>query len=70
MFTKSAKNRKMVAALLSSDGKLVEQTATNPKRQGDARFGMLYSSIGLYQTLKNPSHFGRQIKNEKAAGLL
>jgi len=42
---------------------------TNPKKQGDARYGMLYSSIGLYQTLRSPNQFGRPIKNENAAGL-
>jgi hypothetical protein len=31
---------------------------------------MLYSSIGLYQTLRNPAHFARPIKNEESAGLI
>lgn len=69
LFAKASKNRKMIVALMDKDGKLIEQTVTNPKKQGDARFGMLYSSIGLYQTLRSPNQFGRPIKNEKAAGL-
>lgn len=69
VFKKASKNKKMIVALMSSDGKLVEQTMTNPKKQGDARYGMLYSSIGLYQTLRSPHHFGRPVKTERAAGL-
>lgn len=69
LFKKASKNKKMIVALMGSDGKLIQQTVTNPKKQGDARYGMLYSSIGLYQTLRSPNHFGRPIKNEKAAGL-
>lgn len=33
---------------MDKDAKLIDKTMTNPKKEGDARFMMLYGTIGLY----------------------
>lgn len=67
-FQKVAKNKKMIAALMDKSGKLIEKTITNPKKEGDAKYSMLYGSIGLYQ-MQHLKKFTHPIKNEESAGL-
>jgi len=68
LFAKASQNKKLIVALMDSNAKLVEKTVTNPSKQGDARFTMLYGSIGLYQT-QHQKQFARPVKTEKEAGL-
>jgi hypothetical protein len=65
---KRPKTKKLIVALLDKDAKLIEKTVTNPTKEGDARFAMLYGSIGLYQT-QHLKQFAHPVKTEKEAGL-
>lgn len=67
-FAKAAENKKLIVALMDTDAKLIEKTVTNPTKEGDARFSMLYGSIGLYQT-ENLKQFAHPAKTESEAGL-
>ena len=69
VFGQVARNKNLIVALLDSKGNLVDRTVTNPKRKGEAKYGMVYSSIGLFQTLKKPGHYSQPIRNERDAGL-
>jgi len=67
-FEKASQNKKLIVALMDKNGKVVEKTVTNPTKEGDARYAMLYGSIGLYQT-QHVKKFAHPIKTEKEAGL-
>lgn len=49
-FSKATQNKKLIVALMDKDAKVIEKTVTNPTKKGEARYAMLYGSLGLYQT--------------------
>lgn len=53
---------------MDKDAKVIDKTVTNPTKQGEARYAMLYGSLGLYQTQHN-KRWAHPIKTEKEAGL-
>lgn len=67
-FSKATQNKKLIVALMDKDAKVIEKTVTNPTKKGEARYAMLYGSLGLYQTQHN-KRWAHPIKTEKEAGL-